>query len=124
MGSGESLPFDSFARATSGQVVWTYLNRWIDNDERERRVHVRCLGKLDEILCEVCSEPVSLIEQDPRYRDKLKDKVYNPSEDFERQIELTPEEAEAKTEMIADLFTSSGIEVHENTRTVESVEQI
>ena len=113
MGSGESLPFDSFARATSGQVVWTYLNRWIDSDEYERRVHIRCLGKLSETLCEVCHEPVSLLEQDPRYRDKLKGKIVVPAEEFEKQIDLSPEEKEAKEDFIRDLFSSSGIEVHE-----------
>lgn len=113
MGSGENLPFDSFARSTSGQVVWTYINRWIDNEERERRVHIRCLPKLDETHCEVCHEPVSLIEQDPRYRDKLQGKIYNPSLELEKQLDLSPEEKEAKTEFITDLFKESGIEVHE-----------
>lgn len=45
-----------------------------------------------------------------------------PAEEFEKQLDLSPEEVEAKEDFIRELFKSDGIEVHE--RKVNGVEQV
>lgn len=107
MGSGETLPFRTFARATSGQVVWVYLNKIIDNDERRDRTHRHCRAKLDDTICEVCYKPLTgedIIGMDAEELEQLR---YKPGEDFLAlpDIALEGDMSERRKE-IADLFAT------------------
>jgi hypothetical protein len=101
MGRNEALPFSFVAAATSGQLVWVFLNRLVDYDERERRVHLKCLPKLKETRCEVCGEPVDILAD---YITKYKDKIYSPREYMEYLANLTEEEKEERQRFFAELF--------------------
>jgi hypothetical protein len=74
----QTLPFNDFARATSGQLTWVYLNQLCDYEDRLRRIHVHCLPKFHRDLCEVCGEAVSDVKKLP---EEIRGKVYVPSRD-------------------------------------------
>lgn len=101
MGGSEAVLASFVAGTTTGQIAWFYINRIIDNEERERRVHLKCLPKLKETRCEVCGEEVNLLED---YRDWISDKVYSPREYVEHQLTMTEEEQERREMFIAKLF--------------------
>jgi hypothetical protein len=101
MGGSEAMHLSSVSRATAGQVTWFWLNRLIDLDERERRVHLRCLPSWKEIRCEVCGEPVDLLRD---YASELAGKVYSPREYIEHQLHMSDEEKAARTVFFTELF--------------------
>lgn len=100
MDRAEAMPFDYFANATDGQIVWVYLNRLLDEEERRNtRVHPHCLHKLDEVICEVCSKPVQQFttEVSP-------DDIYRPGDDI---AELEAEDPSERRREIERLFEES-----------------
>lgn len=114
----EALPFDSFARATSGQLTLYYLHVILDAEERERRVHLACLPKLSETLCEVCHKPVNLLDD---YADQFANKKLSPREYMEHQANMPPEEKEARERFFKEFFLSKGVPEGDlvNTKQVE-----
>lgn len=87
----QTLPFLDYARATSGQLTWTWLNVEADWIERKQRVHAHCLPKLERNVCEICQEPVITSDQIPV---ELRDKVYkpNPGETYHADVEFNNNE--------------------------------
>lgn len=73
----ETLPFNAYADATSGQLVWVFANTELDWRERRGRIHPQCLKKFDEEICEVCYRPLTGLQLVPEH---LKDEVYVPGE--------------------------------------------
>lgn len=82
----QTLPFDSFARATPGQVTWVFLNQSVDYDEEKARVHENCLPKWDREYCPICHEPSHISEDD--LSPEVREKVYRPSEDMSQLVEV------------------------------------
>ena len=74
----QTLPFESHASATFGQLTWVYLNEQIDYDERVGRIHPHCMSKFLTDTCEICGEPVAVLARLP---EDIKDEVYRPGED-------------------------------------------
>ena len=72
----KTLPFTDYALATPGQIAWVFLNTIVDYDEKRGRVHLRCLAKFDQTVCEVCYEPLNY-----DIPEELRDKVYRPGVD-------------------------------------------
>jgi hypothetical protein len=101
MGGREALLPSFGAGATSGQVVWFFLNRQIDDDERRRRVHLACRSKLDEDLCEVCGKPVNILDD---YQDWIAKNAYSPEEWFKHQLQMSQEEKETRQDFFTKLF--------------------
>jgi len=94
--------FQTFARATSGQVLLFWLHTELDIEERERRVHPgKCLAKLRSNLCEVCGEEVNILSD---YADLLNEKAYSPREYVEHQLNMTEEEKETRRVFFEELF--------------------
>jgi hypothetical protein len=108
MGAGEDGLPSSVSRSTPGQVTWFYLNRILDGEERERKVHLRCLPKLKEVRCEVCGELVDLLRD---YADVLSDKVYSPREYIEHQLNMTEDEKQARTVFFEEMFAKHNEEL-------------
>lgn len=98
----QALPFENYSVATTGQLAWVYLNTIIDADEKRRRVHLKCLPKLDQEVCEVCYEPlVNEQNLDP----EIAKKVYRPGvdgviEDVEIEQPVGPTYSRGNWEMI------------------------
>lgn len=101
MGGSEAVRIDSVSRNTPGQITWHWLNRIIDIEERERRIHLRCLPKWKETLCEVCGKPVDLLHD---YAALLSDKIERPRDYIEAQLHMTEEEKAARTVFFTELF--------------------
>ena len=74
----QTLPFDSFADATEGQLLWVFINQECDYDERLRRIHTHCLPKFHRDTCEVCGEPIVDLSKLP---EDLRNEVWRPGED-------------------------------------------
>ena len=106
----QTLPFQSWAAATAGQIAWVWVNGLIDNEERRKRIHTHCLTKFDREVCEVCHEPVMLAADLPVH---LQDKVYRPSVDGPVQ------DFQVKFENPPGLGESSGNEEDDHEITVE-----
>ena len=103
MVASQSLPFKSYARATSGQVTWVFVNTELDADERKFRTHVGCRPKLDEVLCEVCGKPVDA--EGARSIEEMYGKdIYRPGDDIE--VGLTEDEMTERRAEIAGMFES------------------
>ena len=101
MGGSEAVLPSSVSRTTTGQVTWFFLNRLIDIDEREQRVHLRCLPKLNVIRCEVCGEPVDVLVD---YADALSGKAYAPREYMEHQLNMSEEEQAQRRVFFEEMF--------------------
>ena len=89
----QAFPFDSWARATSGQFTWVYLNQLIDVDERKRKIHIQCLAKWESDTCEVCGE---LVYDTTNLPPEIQDEIYRPGDDpnfvpQEVEVDLTEE---------------------------------
>lgn len=104
MVSTETLPFPSFARATAGQITLYYIHTILDYEERERRVHLKCLPKWKEDRCEVCGEVVNLLAD---YSDALSGKAFTPREYVEHQLHMSDEEKEQRTVFFTELFAAN-----------------
>jgi len=74
----QTLPFNDYAVATSGQLAWVYINQLIDYDERVRKIHVHCLPEFQQDRCEVCGKPIFDLSKLP---DEIQKEVYRPGED-------------------------------------------
>ena len=101
--ASQKLLFDSYARATQGQLAWVFVNTEIDADERRTRVHFGCRGKLDEILCEVCGKPVN-VESNKSVEEQYGDKIYRPGDDID--LDMTDAELSERRQEITQLFAS------------------
>lgn len=101
MGGSEAHMPSSVSRATTGQVTWFFLNRLIDSDEREQRVHLRCLSKLNETRCEVCGETVDVLVD---YADALSGKAYAPREYMEHQLNMSEDEQRMRRVFFEEFF--------------------
>ena len=101
MGGSEAVRIDTVSRVTPGQVTWLFLNRIIDDDERERRVHLKCKAKWNETRCEVCGEPIDLLSD---YQDELSKRAYSPREYVEHQLTMSEEEKEQRRIFFTELF--------------------
>jgi hypothetical protein len=112
MGGREALLPSFGSDLTSGQLLWFYLNRLIDADERRRAVHLQCRGELErrERLCEVCGEEVEEYED---YLQALEGKILDPSEWFEHQLHMSPEEKTQRTMLFHDLFRETDPDYYE-----------
>jgi hypothetical protein len=94
------LPFTSFAAATTGQIVWVYLNVELDAEDRLIRTCAECIEtKLDNQYCEICHKELppdwSGIEH-KKMVEQYQDDFYVPGEDLDG-LDLTlgvEEEAE------------------------------
>jgi hypothetical protein len=76
----QTLPFNDYAVATSGQLTWIFLNTLVDYEERLEQIHVHCLPKFHRNVCEVCHEPIINLDDLP---EEIRDKVYRPGEEAE-----------------------------------------
>ena len=103
MVASQSLPFISYARATSGQVTWVFVNVELDADERKFRTHVGCRPKLDEVLCEVCGKPVD-VEGARTVEELYGDDIYRPGDDIE--VDLTEDEMTERRRELQEMFDS------------------
>ena len=88
----ETLPFENYTVATPGQISWVFLNQLVDYDEKRGRVHIRCLAKFDQTLCEVCYKPLGDVDALPP---EIQEKVYRPREhgmipDVELELDEEP----------------------------------
>ena len=101
MGGSEAVLPSSVSRTTRGQITWFFLNRIIDGEEREQRVHLRCLAKLNEIRCEVCGEVVTAIIE---YADALSGKSYAPREYLEHQLNMSEDEKELRRRAFTEVL--------------------
>jgi hypothetical protein len=87
----QTLPFQDYALATPGQVTWVFLNQLVDYGEKRRRVHLHCLPKFDQEVCEVCYEPINY-----GVPEELQDKIYRPGVDgIIPDVEIEQERAES-----------------------------
>jgi hypothetical protein len=80
----QTLPWPDYARATSGQFTWVYLNQLIDYEERVRKIHTHCLAKFNRDTCEVCGEAVIDVTKLPP---EIQAKVYRPKDDEQYFVE-------------------------------------
>src|ERR1051326_4703964 len=79
----QTLPFESAARATRGQLAWVYLNQILDYDERVRKIHTHCRAKWEADHCEVCGElVVDVSKLDP----EIQKEIYRPGEDEQKNV--------------------------------------
>ena len=74
----ESLPFESYAKATRGQLTWVWLNYAIDYDERLKKIHPHCQAKFLRDLCEICGEPIKVFAELP---EEIQEQIYRPEGD-------------------------------------------
>lgn len=74
----QTLPFGNFSDATPGQIVWVFLNQFLDYEERRNRIHLECQGKFDEQTCEVCGKPSTGVSGVPK---ELEGEIYRPGEE-------------------------------------------
>src|SRR5690348_16222352 len=83
----QAFPWANFAGATPGQITWVYLNQLVDHDERLRKIHVHCMPKFLQERCEVCHEPIIMLDDLPA---EIRDKVYRPGpgENYNKVIEF------------------------------------
>lgn len=101
MGGAEARLADLASDPTTGQLVWFFLNRILDREERRAAVHLRCLTQFDQHLCEICGEPVDIAQE---FHDHVSGKVYTPREYVEVQMAMTPEEQEMRQRFMDNLF--------------------
>ena len=81
----KTLPFESWARATPGQITWVYVNDGIDWDERLKRTHTGdCRKRLTELHCEVCGKPIA---DEIDLPDEIREKIYRPSDNEVIEVE-------------------------------------
>lgn len=80
----KTLPFDSFANATPGQIIWVFLNQLIDSDDDRARVHLECLEKYDTEYCPICNKPTNRKESYSHLPQEIQEQIYKPGEDVVR----------------------------------------
>lgn len=95
-----ALPFDSFARATPGQITWVYINQLVDYEEDTKKVHPECIHEWGQEVCPVCHKPVRdpLENLNPdELPEDLQSEVYRPGD------EIDDRDAESTTQRRNDL---------------------
>jgi len=95
----QTLPWESWADCTPGQISWVFLNQILDWDERKGNVHPGCLPKLETDYCEVCNEPLIGVgmRKGEMPEGVSEEDIYRPGEDMgelteEEELELKKEQ--------------------------------
>lgn len=95
----KTLPFQSYADATHGQITWVFANQQLDFQEERKKVHPHCLDKWTTDRCPVCHEPSY---DEFEITDEIENEIYRPGDEIRR--DLTEEEKSERRKELEEIL--------------------